>query len=169
MFKPISLSDIQKDPYHLIDQDWMLITAMKKDGSYNTMTASWGTIGSLWEKPVAIVWVRPQRYTKQFVDDSKTVTLSFFTWSYHQQLVYLGSHSGKDEDKIAQCGLTPIIDQNYVYFDQANIVIKGKKLYQQDVDEACFKDQHVLDTVYPKRDLHTMYIYEITSVLGQTK
>ena len=167
MFKEISLADIQKDPYHLIDKEWMLITAMKKDGSINTMTASWGTIGSLWEKPVAIIWVRPQRYTKQFVDQSDKVTLSFFPWEYHNMLGYMGSHSGKDEDKIAKCGLTIINDDDHIYFNESNLVLFGHKLYQQDVREDCFIDRKVLNDVYPKRDLHTMYIYEIEKVLAK--
>ena len=167
MFKEISLADIQKDPYHLIDHDWMLVTAMKKDGSINTMTASWGTIGSLWEKPVAIIWVRPQRYTKEFVDESDKVTLSFYPWEDHRMLGYMGTHSGRDEDKIEKCGLTTVNDDGYVYFQQANLVLFGHKLYQQDVQEACFKDETVLNDVYPKRDLHTMYIYEIKKVIAR--
>ena len=165
-WKEITPNEITKDPFSLIGKDWMLVTAGDKEKA-NTMTASWGTIGSLWEKPVAIIWVRPQRYTKEFVDESDKVTLSFYPWEDHQMLGYMGTHSGRDEDKIEKCGLTTVNDDGYVYFQQANLVLFGHKLYQQDVQEVCFKDETVLNDVYPKRDLHTMYIYEIKKVIAR--
>lgn len=72
------------------------------------MTASWGGVGVLWNKNVATVYIRPQRYTKEFVDGNEKFTLTFFSEQYRNALTYLGRVSGKDGDKIKESGLTPM-------------------------------------------------------------
>ena len=56
------------DIFNVFDQKWALLTAGTKD-SFNTMTVSWGGLGTLWGKPAASVYVRSSRYThEQFPD-----------------------------------------------------------------------------------------------------
>ena len=109
--KEISISELNFNPVTMISNEWMLITAGTEE-SYNTMTASWGHIGSIWghgsRAATSCVYLRPQRYTKEFVDREPLYTLSFFDPEYKNALGYLGSHSGRDEDKVAKMGLTPV-------------------------------------------------------------
>ena len=75
-FKEISIDTLKINPFHKISKEWMLITAGDEKKS-NTMTASWGGVGIMWGKNVATAYIRPQRYTKEFVDNSEYFTLSF--------------------------------------------------------------------------------------------
>ena len=103
-FKKTDIKTMEMKPFEKIGSQWMLISA-EKDGKVNTMTASWGGVGVLWGKNVVTVYIRPQRYTKEFVDANDTFTLSFFDGNYMKELGYLGKVSGRDEDKIAKSGL----------------------------------------------------------------
>lgn len=119
-FKEITHEQFEYSPFKLLDKDWMLITA-EKDGKVNTMTASWGGFGVMWNKSVVYIVIRPQRYTKEFIDHSSTFSLSFFDKSYKKQLGYLGSISGRDTDKIKNSALTVINaeDEGTPYFEEA--------------------------------------------------
>ena len=162
--KEISVSDLNLNPYLKIAKDWMLITTGDAD-SYNTMTASWGHLGSLWNKPTAICYVRPQRYTKEFIDREDAYTLCFFPQEYHKALGYLGSHSGRDGDKVADAGLTPVFGDGFTYFKEAELVLVCRTLYQAPLKEECFRDNTVMDAMYPDRDFHDLYIGAIEKVL----
>lgn len=117
--------------------------------------------------PTAICYVRPSRYTKQFMDKEELFTLNHFPSSYRKALGYLGSHSGKDEDKIRNAGLTPVYTDGTVTFKEADLVFVCRKIYAQDLQEDCFVDQALVDENYPERDFHTMYIGEILKVYSQ--
>lgn len=167
--KEIAFSELQFNPFDLIAKDWMLVTAGCAERGYNTMTASWGHLGSIWGhgggKPTAVIYVRPQRYTKQFVDREEMFTLSFFDKSYHSALAYLGSHSGRDGDKVAYVGLTPVFTDGTTCFAEAKLVLICRKLYQAPLLEEHFVDREVVEDCYPKRDFHDMYIGAIEKVL----
>ena len=104
-YKKITTEDLSLNPFKRIAKDWMLITA-EKDGKANTMTAGWGGLGVMWGKDVAFIVIRESRFTKEFVDGSEYFSLTFFDEGYKKELGYLGSVSGRDEDKIAKSGLT---------------------------------------------------------------
>ena len=170
--KEISVQELKLNPMTLIGQEWMLITAGNEENGYNTMTAAWGHLGSIWHMPgqkdpmaTAVAYVRPQRYTKEFVDREDLFTLTFFDENWKKQLGYLGSVSGRDEDKIKKAGLTPVFEDGTVWFEEAKLVLVCRKLYQQELCPEGFTDQEVLEKNYPKRDMHTMYIGEIQKVL----
>ena len=133
------------------------------------MTASWGHLGSLWGhgggKPTAVIYIRPQRYTKQFVENNEYFSLSFFEEEYKSDLSYLGSHSGKDEDKVSKTKLTPVFNDKAAYFNEANMVLICRKLYKQDIKEENFIDKSLIEDNYPLKDFHTMYIGLIEEVL----
>ena len=109
-FKPINPEALQDNPFSLIGKGWMLITAGRD--KCNAMTASWGGLGVMWSKNVAFVVVRPQRYTKEFLDAEPAFSLSFLGDEHRKALSYLGSVSGRNEDKMARCGLTPARPEN---------------------------------------------------------
>ena len=163
-FKQISVEDLKFNPFTMIRDEWMLLTA--GDGQKcNTMTVSWGSLGILWNKPVATVYVRPSRYTLEFLDREDTFSLCVLEKDYRAALNYCGSHSGRDGDKIAAAGLTPVVDNGTPYFDEAKLVLVCRKLYKQDFAPACFLDGSLDAANYPKKDYHKMFIGSIEKVL----
>ncbi len=166
-FKEKGVYDIKDNPFKLIADDWMLITAGNLQ-KFNTMTASWGTLGELWNKKVAFCFVRPTRHTYGFMEAADTYSLSFFAEKYREALNFCGSHSGRNVDKIAKTGLTPVEwDSKAVYFQQARLVLICKKVYMHDLDPALFLDP-VIHDAYPKKDYHRMYVGEIIRCLAAT-
>ncbi len=162
--KEIDVKDLRFNPMTLIGSEWMLITAGCEERGYNTMTASWGHLGCIWNKPTSVCYVRPQRYTKEFVDREELYTLCFFP-GYKKELSYLGTKSGRDEDKVAAVGLTPVFGDGYTYFAEAKLVLVCRKLYRGTLTAEGFLDSQVLEKNYPHRDLHDVYYGEIVKVL----
>ena len=169
--REIDVKELSMNPMTLIAKEWMLITAGNEERGYNTMTASWGHLGSLWGHggglPTSVVFIRPQRYTKEFVDREDTYTLSFFDESWKKALGYLGSHSGRDEDKVGKMGLTPVFDGGTTYFAEAKLVMVCRKLYRGSLTAEGFVDPTILEDCYPNRDLHDFYVGQIVKVLVQ--
>lgn len=167
--REIPFSELQFNPFDLIGRDWMLVTAGNAENGYNTMTASWGHLGTIWghsvSNPTAVIYVRPQRYTKEFVDREDMFTLTFFDPCYRKTLGYLGSHSGRDGDKVAYVGLTPVFEDGTTYFAEAKLVFICRKLYQATLREEHFVDREVVEDCYPNRDFHDLYIASIEKVL----
>ena len=162
--KKTSIEELILNPMTLIANEWMLITAGDKS-SFNTMTASWGHLGSLWNMPTSVCYVRPQRYTNEFIDKSALYTLTFFPQEYHDKLMYLGSHSGRDEDKISKTGLTPVFGDGYTYFEEVSLTLVCRKVYQAPIIEGNFIDKSIVTNCYPSKDFHDMYIGEILEIL----
>lgn len=163
-FQEIQPEALQKNPFKMIGKEWLLVAA-EKDQKTNAMTASWGGVGIMWGKPVAFIVIRPQRYTKKFIDAADTVSLSVLGEEYRKVLGYMGRVSGRDEDKIEKSGLTVAHDGPTPYFEEANTVILGRKLYAQEYRPECFVDKEPDKTWYPEKDYHTMYILEIQKIL----
>lgn len=166
MFKEISPEDIKENTFSLIGKDWMLISAEKED-SINTMTAAWGGFGVMWHENVVFIVIRPQRFTKEFVDFNEKFSLSFLPSKYKKQLTYLGSTSGKNENKIKKSGLCIEKEDGIPYFKESKLVIFCKKLYVQNFNEECFLDKKIIEKCYPDKDYHTMYIAKVEKVLEE--
>ena len=162
--REIPVSELLLNPIDKIGKEWMLCTA-GGEGSYNTMTCSWGHLGSLWNLPTAIRYVRPQRYTREFIDREERYTLCFFPEQHKRALGYLGTKSGRDEDKVAAVGLAPVHGDGYTYFAEASLVLVCRTLYQAPLQAECFRDAAVMDKTYPSRDFHDLYIGHIEKVL----
>lgn len=163
-FHEVNAKEFSKNPFQAIGDQWMLITAGTKE-KYNTMTASWGGVGVLWGKNVATIYVRPQRYTKEFIDQEDTFTLSFFSETYRPALALCGKVSGRDHDKVKETGLTPVFEEGNAYFEEAEFVLVCKKMYCDEINPANFKDSDIDAKNYPNKDYHVMYIGEILKVL----
>ena len=163
-FIEIKPEEFNQSPFKLIGMDWMLITAGHEE-KINTMTASWGGFGVMWGKNVAYIVIRPHRYTKQFVDNSDTFSLTFFHGSFRKQLSYLGTVSGRDENKIEKSNLTVLHTDDTPYFEEATTAIFCKKLYAQEYKPECFLEQELNEKWYPEVDHHTLYIAEVTKIL----
>lgn len=165
-FIEIEPTAIEGNPIRMIGQEWMLMTAGTPD-HFNTMTASWGALGELWFKPVCFCFVRPQRYTYEFMERSTAFTLSFFDEIFKPQLNVCGSRSGRETDKVAECGFSPRAAQNgSVFFDEARLVIECAKIYHHDLDPQSMLAPEIMKN-YPEGDFHRMYVGEITRVLAR--
>ncbi len=164
MIKEIDIKELVLNPVTAFSSDWMLLTAGTEDRGYNCMTCSWGHIGNIWTGATAICYVRPRRYTKEFIDREELYTLCSFN-GCKKELAYLGSRSGRDEDKVSKVGLTPVFGDGYTYYAEAELVLVCRKLYRAPITEACFTDHSVVEKCYPERDFHDMYIGEIVKAL----
>jgi flavin reductase (DIM6/NTAB) family NADH-FMN oxidoreductase RutF len=157
--------------YHLLHAQWLLLTAGDFGlEQFNTMTVSWGSLGTVWGKPFAQVFVRPSRYTRDFMEQYETFTLSAFPPQYHEALNLLGIISGRTRNKIAEAGLTPIAS-NCVEapgFAQAELIIECRKMYWQDMNPKHFLDSEI-EANYPHKDYHRCYWGEIVAVMGEEK
>ena len=164
-FREIKPELMTDNPFKLIGTDWMLITAGTPE-SFNTMTASWGGLGVLWERKVATCYIRPTRHTFGFIEQATQFTLSFFDEKLRKALTYCGTHSGWDTDKVKGAGLTPVKEEGFVYFGEARLVLACRKIYSQDILPERFLDQKI-DALYPQKDYHRMYIGEIVKFLAR--
>ena len=163
-FKEANLNSLEKiNPFDLVGNDWMLITSGTKE-KFNTMTASWGTMGILWNKPVCMCFVRPQRYTFEFMEKNDYFSLCFFEDSFKSKLVFCGRNSGRDCDKIKETGLKAEFDLQTPYFQEAKLVLICKKIYNQFIDKDCILDKEIYKN-YEQNDYHKMYIGEIVKCL----
>lgn len=167
--KEISYKDLKVNPVTLFSDSWGELVTGKKGNKVNAMTISWGQIGSLWGHssgmPVITVYVRPQRFSKILLDKEDYFTVCFFDKKYKKELSYLGTHSGKDEDKIQKVGFSSVSFEDYSYINEANLVFVCRKLYRQTMKEECFLDQGVVADCYPHKDFHDLYITKIEKVL----
>ena len=161
--KEIDIREVKENLVHLLADEWALVTAGRGD-ALGTMTVSWGGIGELWGKDMATIYIRPQRYTKKFLDENNYFTLSFYPEQYKDALRLCGSKSGREINKVEATGLTPCFDQAAPYYEQARLVFLCRKLYRQDMEESAFLDKGLLEKWYDN-DLHRMFIGEIVKVL----
>ena len=165
-FKSIGSESLNENVFKIIGSEGFLLTAGDKN-RYNTMTAGWGGFGILWNKSVCTVYVRKSRYTFEFIERFDHFTLSFFSEKYKGVLEFCGNNSGRNVDKISQSGLTPIFGEDgLVYYCEAKLVIKCRKIYFQDLEPENIKDKKVLKEFYPTGDYHRIYIGEIIQCLS---
>ena len=155
--------DLRENVFSLIGEQWMLITAGTPERC-NTMTASWGGLGVLWGKPMATIYIRPQRYTFEFLEGSDCFTLCFFSPQWRKALAHCGAVSGREEDKFAACGFHVAGAGEAPYIQEADLVLVCRKRYWNDLDPA-HMDEATKTQHYAARDYHRMYLGEITQVL----
>lgn len=153
------------DILNVFDKKWALLTAGDSD-KFNTMTISWGGLGTIWGKPVATVYVRTSRYTHDFMDANDFFTVSFYPEEYKQILGVLGSKSGRDMDKMKGSGLTPVQTGESMSFKEAEITLICRKLFRQQLDVASIPED-VAKAMYEGQAPHDMYIGEIVEIIRQ--
>jgi len=164
----IEPQDINQNPFTLIDDDWFLLSAGNLT-AFNTMTASWGGLGILWNRPVVFCFVRPHRYTYKFMESNEFFTMSFFDEIHRDALNYCGKVSGKNNDKMKVTGLKPFESPaGSIFYEQAKLMLECRKLYFSDIIPEHFLTESI-NKNYPKKDYHRMYIGEITSCFNNFK
>lgn len=167
----MDVKDLSMNPFTAVGRDWMLLAAGNETDGSNAMTVSWGHLGAIWgnSDPTVVVYVRPQRYTKVFMDRETKFTLSAFPADRKPALAYMGSHSGRDEDKAANAGLTPVYFDGTVGFEEASLTFVCEKIYTGRILEEGFSDKSIPTKNYPLKDYHTMYVGRVTAVYANTE
>lgn len=161
--KVIDITALDENFIRTIGKEWMLVTAGGRDG-FNTMTASWGGTGWLWNRPVVFVFVRPERYTYGFMEQNPSFTLSFLEEENRNILTFCGTKSGRDTDKVKETGLKPVFtDSGNVLFEQSRLSLECRKLFKVRMDECNFLDKSIVERWYGVKEggFHEMYIAEI--------
>ena len=144
----------------MIGTEWMLITVKDEAQSRaNAMTASWGAMGVLWNKNVAICFVRPQRHTYSLMANEERFSLALFGEGHREALALCGKESGRDCDKLALCGLSTSELSGVPVINEAETLLICRKLYEDDLREDCFLDKDMIK--FYKDDYHTFYVCEI--------
>lgn len=163
-FRKIAPEEIPGNFIQKVSKEWMLITAGNRD-KFNMMTASWGGLGVLYSKPVAICFINPARYTYQVMEESNgTYTLTFYGQEHRDALKYCGTKSGRDEDKVKGSGLTPVeVGEGAMAFKEAVLVIECRKLVSQSISLDAINDVQERNS-RASQPMHKMYIGEIINV-----
>lgn len=145
----------------MIGKDWMLIVAKdEKENKVNGMTASWGFLGIMWNQPVAVCMIRPQRYTYGLAEAEERMSLAFFSEEYRDALRLCGTKSGRDCDKLAEAGLSTEELDGVPVIREAETVLVCRKLYVGDLVKEGFLDPSLL-AHYKQEDYHRMYVCKI--------
>ncbi len=161
----IKATEIKENAIQLFDQKWALVTA-GVPGEVNTMTISWGSLGELWNRPVVTVYVSSSRYTYEFMEKNDHFTVCFFPPKCHQALQYLGTHSGRDSDKIAESRLNlEWLESGLPSFEEADMIIEARKIYGYPFDEKGFGDVPAQFYSSGRMGVHSVYVGEIEHVL----
>ena len=163
-FKQCNVRDLKDGFSTLIGEKYALITTADSD-KINMMTASWGSMGIMWNKNIVNMVVRPSRYTYKFLNNNEYFTLNFLSDGNDDIYKLCGSKSGRDCNKVAETGMVPeMIDHGTVAFDKSEYIFVCKKLYAQTMDKKFFLDSEFAEKMYPDDDLHTMFIAEIEKI-----
>lgn len=161
MFKKVSVYDLKYNVFEEFSRNWILLSAKNAEGKVNTMTIGWGSLGNIWGKEAATVYVRQTRYTKEFMDNEEYFTLSLFE-DNKKELGVLGAKSGRDGDKISEVGFHVEYVEGQPAFKESKCVLVCRKMY---VDDIAMEDmpKEEVDRWYADGNFHTMYIGEIVA------
>ena len=162
-WKQVTAKEIADNPVVKVGDEWMALAA-GHEGDMNAMTIGWGPWGVLWGRPVMTVYVSSSRHTHSFMERNEYFTVTGFPEQYRQALSYIGSHSGRDGDKLKEAGLTPeFTELGNPIFREANLAIECRLLYKEVLDVEQVPDR--IREMYDKGvGPHSMYIGEIVNV-----
>lgn len=166
--QPLDIADLRLNIFKQFDKRWFVLTSGDfKTGQFNAMTISWGSFGTLWDKPFAQVFVRPTRYTLEFMNKYDSFTLCAIGKKYKSALNLLGTQSGRDGDKIKSSGLTPIPSSRVdsPCYKEAKLIVECRKTYWQDLDASHFLLPEI-EYKYPNKDYHRVFFGEILAIFG---
>lgn len=165
MFREIKITDVKDNFVDLFKNRFALVTAGNKD-KFNMMTVSWGAVGELWGSDMITAYIRPQRYTEEFLNSNDYFTVSFYPESMKKTVHGVcGSKSGRDTDKVAETGLTPVFDEKAPYFKEAELVVVCKKAAKGEFNPEQFIDGDIDEKWYPLKDYHYIYYGAVEKVL----
>lgn len=150
------------NPFEKFNKEWALLTVGKKE-KFNSMTISWGTIGTLWHKNIITIYVRPDRYTFEFLEKNDTFTLSFYDEKYKKELTMFGRTSGRNTDKIKESKFTPIELEKGITYKEAKETIIVKKLYMEQIKKENLNEE-IKEFYKEDTPLHYIIIGEVMEI-----
>jgi flavin reductase (DIM6/NTAB) family NADH-FMN oxidoreductase RutF len=162
-FKEININELCFNPFAKIGQEWFLVTAGDENGC-NTLTASWGFMGHMWNKNVFTTVIRPTRYTYEFIEKSEYFTACFLPKDKKDILKFCGANSGRNCDKIKEAGLTPFYTDGTTAFEEAELIFVCRKIYAADMDISKLKDEFHQYYGAKFGPMHKQFIGEIVKV-----
>ena len=165
--QPVDFQSMTPEVFRVFETQNALLTAGDRE-TCNTMTIGWCQLGRVWNLPVCTVYVRPERYTYEFMESHDYFTVSVLPQEAKKIMALCGTKSGRDVDKVRECGLTLCYGAGDApFFDEAEWVLVCKKAYWQDMDPTHFLDGEIDGKWYPEKDYHRIFIGEIETVLKQ--
>ena len=160
MLRQVELNEVTPKVLEVFGTQNALLTAGDRRAC-NTMTIGWCGLGRLWNLPACTVFVRPERYTYEFTEKHDYFTVSILPVELKKLMGYCGSKSGRDTDKIRDCGLTLAYGAGDApYFEEAELVLVCKKLYVQDLDPQGVLDERV-SKFYQGEGWHRVYVGQV--------
>ena len=159
-FRRLDPEQLDRSAFRMINRDWLQVVT-EANGRANSMTASWGGMGILWNKPVLYLVIRPQRFTRELLDENGHFSVCILDESYRKAGQYLGTASGRDEDKIANAGLILGHENGVPYLADAHTVFLCRTLYRQPMGGEFFLEKEDDQKHYPDKDYHILYVAEI--------
>lgn len=173
-FISINPKDIKDNPIRMFGDEWAIVAAGKPH-DFNELTVSWGALGDAWHDnmPIAIVFVSATRFTQRYLEANDTFSINVFPPQYRKELAYIGAHSGRNEDKVANTGLKVEFTESVTpIFTQAKLVLECRKVYAHNLDPSLFSESLIRNYAQPKfRGVipHTVYFGEILHVWQKEK
>lgn len=149
------------NPFEIFNNNWALVTAGNNE-HFNSMTISWGSMGTIWGKDIITIYIRPERYTFEFLKENDTFTVSFYDKEYKDALNIMGTLSGRDIDKVKETNLTPISIDDSITYKQAKQTFLCKKLYMNQIDKTKLPDN--LQKYYSDKQTHYIILGEVIKV-----
>jgi flavin reductase (DIM6/NTAB) family NADH-FMN oxidoreductase RutF len=168
LFSQISPEEISDSVFTLLGKDFTVITAGKED-HYNSMTGSGGGLGLLFMKPTTWCILRADRYTLEMIQKEKTYTMSFFPNEYKEQILFLGSKSGRDSQKMKEVELTSVqTPSGDMSFKESRLIIECKLTALTTASPDDFYTQETKDYIneaYKEANVYRKLVFgEITHV-----
>ena len=164
-FQPYPLDFFETHPFEKFDKQWAEVVVSDGKGGANAMTVSWGAFGTIWNKPCVTLYVRESRYTHDLLENTDKLSINFFSEDYKQALKFLGTVSGRNENKIQEARLHDGLDDEIPYIDEANLLFFCRKLSATPITASQILDEDILNAQYKtgkkEGDFHTMYICEV--------
>ena len=157
------MAQFTTDIFAQFDKKWALLCAGNKE-HHNTMTVSWGGMGTLWGKPVVTVYVKPCRYTFGFMNDSEYFTVSFYPEAYKKSLAVMGTKSGRDINKDEVSGLTVKPLGQAVTYEEAEVTVVCRKIYWQDLVRENIPQEEI-ERFYTTEEPHRIFVGEVVEII----
>jgi flavin reductase (DIM6/NTAB) family NADH-FMN oxidoreductase RutF len=160
--------ELRVKPFTIFDRQWALLVG--GSARPNPMTVSWGGLGTLWNRPVATVYVRPTRFTFGLLEAERVFTLNFLPERYRAALDLCGAVSGRDLDKWHATGLGKARSATVPVprVAEAELALECRVLATLEVDPQRFLEPAIAD-LYPRKDYHRVFLGEVLAAFADER
>lgn len=165
-YEAVAAEDFDENIFKLVGKDFTVITAGETP---NSMVASWGGVGIMFNKPVTWNFLRANRFTLEKIRETGTYTMCYFPDQYKGDIMQFGTKSGRNTDKMAQTKLTPMATPDgYPAYAEAKIIIECKLIAASTVSKDEFYTEEAKTFLQEgfddAKDWHKLVYGEITKI-----